>query len=600
MNKEALEQFVTQTKADLLAERNENGHWEGRLSDSALATSVAIAALLLAKRRGVAPIETDPIVKAGLDWLEKNRNEDGGWGDCRTSPSNVSTVALCWAALRLARDEGLQFPDAIESAEAWLVQEAGSLDPEALADTIYRRYGKDRTFAVPILTHCILCGAFGKRKREWKLVKPLPFELATLPHGFFKFLRFQVVSYALPALIAIGHARHHHRPSLNPLARMIRHWAKRRVLRLLEELQPKSGGFLEATPITAFVAMSLAASGQENHPTTEKALGFLVAQARDNGSWPIDANLATWVTTLSINALGASGEKPLPDEEAAPVHDWLVAQQHRIVHPYTQAAPGGWAWTDLSGGVPDADDTPSALLALKKLGSTDLTSMEAATRWLVDLQNKDGGMPTFCRGWGKLPFDRSSPDLTVHAMRAWSAWVEALPILHPQLAKAMTRALDYLAQSQRSDGTWIPLWFGNQHAEKDENPVYGTSRVVTGLAELPKGFSDRAKTLRTPAIEWLLEVQNPDGSWGGDKGVAGSLEETALAIDALASHTDLLGQTREAIELGLAFAKEYVEAHGYRPSPIGLYFAKLWYHEKLYPQVFLVGALQKARKIVGQ
>jgi hypothetical protein len=39
-------------------------------------------------------------------------------------------------------------------------------------------------------------------------------------------------------------------------------------------------------------------------------------------------------------------------------------------------------------------------------------------RWLLDLQNGDGGIPTFCRGWGALPFDRSAPDLTAHALRA--------------------------------------------------------------------------------------------------------------------------------------------------------------------------------------
>ena len=40
-------------------------------------------------------------------------------------------------------------------------------------------------------------------------------------------------------------------------------------------------------------------------------------------------------------------------------------------------------------------------------------------KWLLGLQNSDGGIPTFCRGWGTLPFDRSSPDLTAHAIRAW-------------------------------------------------------------------------------------------------------------------------------------------------------------------------------------
>ncbi|MEZ6078622.1 MAG: hypothetical protein R3C56_24000 [Pirellulaceae bacterium] len=43
---------------------------------------------------------------------------------------------------------------------------------------------------------------------------------------------------------------------------------------------------------------------------------------------------------------------------------WLLACQHRRRHAFTGANPGGWGWTDLSGAVPDADDTPAALLAL--------------------------------------------------------------------------------------------------------------------------------------------------------------------------------------------------------------------------------------------
>ena len=599
MKAEELEPFVSRVRADLLAERNERGHWEGHLSDSALATAVAVVALLWSRRRGVASDEAGTLVENGLAWLDSHRNEDGGWGDCPESPSNVSTVTLCWATFRFARDEGHDFPKALQSAESWLKKDIGSLEPERLAEALYHRYGKDRTFAVPILTLCALCGVLGEGRGGWRLVKPLPFELATFPHGFFKSLNLHVVSYALPALIAIGYARHRHSPTSNPLARLVRSWAKPRVLKLLKDIQPSGGGFLEATPLTAFVTMSLVASGQESHPAVESALNFLMGQARDNGSWPIDANLGTWVTTLSINALGVSGKVPLPEEEIVVFRDWLHAQQWRMEHPYTRADPGGWAWTDLPGGVPDADDTSGALLALKKLGYHDLTSVEAAARWLIGLQNSDGGVPTFCRGWGKLPFDQSSPDLTIHALRAWSVWAENLPALRPELVRSMTRALDYLANAQRPDGDWTPLWFGNQNVRGEENPLYGTARVLTGLAELPPAFAERAETLREPALRWLLAAQNPDGSWGGDKGVKGSLEETALAIDALASHSDLIERTTDSIKQGVRFAKGYVDAHGYRPSPIGLYFAKLWYHEKLYPQVFLLGALEKARKLDG-
>ena len=41
------------------------------------------------------------------------------------------------------------------------------------------------------------------------------------------------------------------------------------------------------------------------------------------------------------------------------------------MHPYTNADPGGWAWTNLPGGVPDADDTPGAILALLQLRPDD-------------------------------------------------------------------------------------------------------------------------------------------------------------------------------------------------------------------------------------
>src|SRR5207249_987680 len=170
---------------------------------------------------------------------------------------------------------------------------------------ILKRYGKDRTFSAPILMMCAISGRMGSGADGWKDVVPLPFELAALPQRLFAALRLPVVSYALPALIAIGQARHHHLPTRNPLTRFVRNLTQARTLDVLTRIQPSSGGFLEATPLTSFVTMSLAASGQVNHPVTKKGVEFLVASQRDDGSWPIDTNLATWVTTLSVNALFA-------------------------------------------------------------------------------------------------------------------------------------------------------------------------------------------------------------------------------------------------------------------------------------------------------
>src|SRR5205807_4101434 len=154
------------------------------------------------------------------------------------------------------------------------------------------RYGKDRTFAVPILTTCALAGLV-----SWREVKHLPFELACFPQSWFRFLRLPVVSYALPALIAIGQAVYHHRPPRNPVTRLIRRLAIGKSLRVLEAIQPSSGGFLEATPLTSFVTLSLASIGLAEHPVARRGADFLVNSVRPEGSWAIDSNLSVWVTT---------------------------------------------------------------------------------------------------------------------------------------------------------------------------------------------------------------------------------------------------------------------------------------------------------------
>ena len=574
----------------LLAERTAAGHWEGELSSSPLSTATAVTALSIVGGH-------ERLVERGLRWLADHQNPDGGFGDAAGCPGNVSTTTLAWATLGQHRAAGG------ERAEAWLTRCVGPLTAESLAAAVTRVYGDDRTFAVPILTHCALAGRFG-----WEHVPVLPFELAALPRAWFRWVGLPVVSYALPALIAIGQAQHLRHPAAGRVVRAARDAVRARTLGILEAIQPASGGFLEATPLTSFVTMSLAGSGLADHPVVRRGVAFLAASVREDGSWPIDTNLATWLTTLSINALGGAA---FTAAERRRLRRWLLDQQYTEVHPYTQSAPGGWAWTDLPGGVPDGDDTPGALLALAELGGNGedaargdrrtprsssgalfrATGSEGAARgdrrtpqgrrhgpsrrdeatraaaaagvgWLIDLQNDDGGIPTFCRGWGHLPFDRSSPDLTAHALRAWRAW----PTVDPRVDRATERAVAYLVRRQRPDGSWIPLWFGNPWTPDQSNPVYGTARVLECGDLLPAEARRRGEA-------FLRAMQQEDGSFGG-------IEETALAV---AATGDVRGRrwllTRAAFE----------------PAPIGLYFAKLWYFEKLYPLIFTVAALGRQR-----
>jgi squalene-hopene/tetraprenyl-beta-curcumene cyclase len=561
-----------------------------------LSTATAISALALVQKATNTKPPFDSLIAGGLDWLAGRQNADGGWGDTLKSLSNISTTMLGRAALHITGAAG-RFADPLRGAEAFLHERYGKT-PEELADAIRRRYGKDRTFSVPILMTSALAGLV-----SWREVPALPFELACFRQSWFRFLSLPVVSYALPALIAIGQAVYHHRPPRNPLTGLVRRAAIRRSLRVLLAIQPTSGGFLEAAPLTSFVAMGLASSGKADHPVVRKCVEFLVQSVRPDGSWPIDTNLSTWVTTLASNALAAAGELGKLGQEAE-VLAWLSAQQFRTMHPYTGAAAGGWAWTPLSGGVPDADDTPGAMLALCNLERAGVTAAvpwdrELASSWLLGLQNRDGGWPTFCRGWGNLPFDRSGTDLTAHSIRALHRLSEEMPERHRQAgllqhsAEAITRGMAYLTRTQRPDGSWLPLWFGNQHAPDDENATYGTARVLAAYRDLDKMNSEPARR----GVAWLLGAQNPDGGWGAGPGTPSSIEETSLAIEIL---LDGSSQAEPSVTRGLCWLMDRIETGGlHEPTPIGFYFAKLWYFEKLYPIIFAVAALGRARRRFG-
>lgn len=607
---ERIEAAAARAQTALLDHRVAGGWWAGQLSTSALSTATAVMALLQA----VQAAETNSAERAagdqpgrptaqrwrvladnGLRWLSRHQNPDGGFGDTVLSVSNISTTMLVHAVFHFAAGLGCSDPAGrypqVCAAAADYVQRSGGVP------ALLQRYGRDRTFSVPILTHCALAGIV-----DWRDVIPLPFELACVPQKFYAALRLPVVSYALPALIAIGQVIFRKQGHWNPLLRWLRNASIRRSLQVLQSIQPVNGGFLEATPLTSFVCMSLIGCGLLRHPVVEKCLQFIEASVRPDGSWPIDTNLTTWVTTLSVNALqGADDQQWRQQLPADSVRGWLLRQQYRVVHPYTGAAPGGWSWTDLPGGVPDADDTPGAMLAVLNLrgagesySESERASLLQAGTWLLNLQNRDGGWPTFCRGWGALPFDRSSCDLTAHVLRAWQLWDQRLGFPDPKFRKSMERGVRYLLRQQRGDGTWLPLWFGNQFQRDDENPLYGTTRVLRAFVSLNLMGSVAAER----AVRWLVENQNLDGGWSAERGIASTVEETGLALEVLSEVAELgVGASelaRSAADRAALWLAMRVEAGTVeQPSPIGFYFAKLWYFEALYPLIFAVSGLNR-------
>ena len=597
MEQKNLENQYNNLAGLLKAERNDAGFWNGRLSSSALGSSVAIVALKINNNNA-----DYHLINNGLEWLVNHINIDGGFGDTPESESNVSTSLLCYAAISFCSKDQVLTENVLLKIENYLSQKKIELKNGDVTSSVLAFYGNDYTFSVPILSMLVICGVLDEK--ACTKIPQLPFEFTLFPASWYSLFNLRVVSYAIPALIAVGFFVFKTRKRHNPVMSWIRNKSIHPALRKLEKIVPESGGFLEAIPLTAFVAMCLVKSGFENNPVVVKGLSFLRKLQRPDGSWPIDTDLSTWVTTSSVKALGPQMSEIFSETENAVLITHLKSIQYKYIHPFNLAQPGGWGWTSFSGSVPDVDDTAGAILALLELYREKDDANEAiinGCRWLTTLQNKDGGFPTFCKGWSRLPFDSSSADLTGHALLALTKSLDIVGSkmtgdLQNSVKLCIARSFGFLWKVQHDNGCWIPLWFGNQLTADQKNPVYGTSKVAIYLKDslLCNSIDNQMKKnigrMLTEAQNYLLKQQNKNGSWGGELDVHGTIEESALAISAL------IGNDKLAIQKAFEWLGEEYDKNGLRSNPIGLYFAMLWYDEKMYPLIYYVEALRRYLK----
>ena len=566
MNKEQLQDMWHDAYGRLMQSRTANGMWNGKLSSSAISTSVSVFALQRIDCQQYAPYITN-----GVNWLHTTMKADGSWGDSVESPSNMTATLLTYVSLYAVGQAPAQ-------AREYLDQQFGGHTEEALVNGVLRYYGRDLTFSVPILTMCALAGVIS----SWDKIPTFPFELATLPQRLFRYLNMPVVSYAIPALIAIGICQLKRKGSI---LRPVRQLFIPKAMKVLQRMQPADGGFLEAAPLTAFVSMCLAEGGFREHEVTRRCAQFLVDTVRSEGAWPIDTNLSGWVTSLAGKVFCED------NAQKAALAQIIKRNATTAVHPFTGAMAGGWGWSDLSGSVPDGDDTSAALVALHYLTAKPSDAVVGGLRWLMWLQNNDGGMPTFCKGWGKLPFDRSTPDITAHAMLAMGLWLPSLQgELRQAVEKSYGRMLQWLQNTAQKSG-WTPLWFGDQDADDEKAPVYGTATAVDYLmaSNNPEG-----KNLAVQQIPFLLDCQNEDGGWGGNKGVRSKVTYTSRVLAALAHFP---GQYENVRKLGWDYLyRRYQAGTLYENEPVGLYFSRLWYSEELYNVTFLLHAIKNEKK----
>ena len=130
-------------------------------------------------------------------------------------------------------------------------------------------------------------------------------------------------------------------------------------------------------------------------------------------------------------------------------------------HPYTGAAPGGWAWTDLPGGVPDADDTPGALLALVAL---------------------EPGIRSRAFVFNTLLADKATDD----RLRGYPAWVASRNLANEASDESVQAVVDAVVARYDIPRRWYGLKsdiLGHPLADYDRGASIAESETMIGWTE---------------------------------------------------------------------------------------------------------------------
>jgi squalene-hopene/tetraprenyl-beta-curcumene cyclase len=286
---------------------------------------------------------------------------------------------------------------------------------------------------------------------------------------------------------------------------------------MLERLE-RTEGLATIYPAMMNSIYALLADGREqDDPLVAREIKFLSRyEIEEDDTIRVQPCISpVWDTAIAMVSLEEAGVDPAHPALIA-AERWVVANQ--ILGPgdwqvkNENAEPGGWAFEFHNDFYPDVDDTAFVLMAVGRVDDPDSerlrNSMRRGLAWLISMQNADGGWGAFdhennLQFLNHIPFadhnamlDPSTADVTARSVECLGqmGWSANDPVIQ--------RARAFIRHEQTADGSWFGRW--------GVNYVYGTSGVLRALETL--GLSKQADCQR--AADWLRSVQNADGGFG--------------------------------------------------------------------------------------
>ncbi len=526
----------------LLSLQDEAGWWRGELQ-----TNVTMDAEDMLLREFLGIRRADETERSAA-WIRSQQRPDGTWANFHGGPGEPSTTIEAYWALRLAGDA----PEAEHMRSA--------------AEFIRAQGGLENA---RVFTHLWLA-LFGLW--SWDRVPALPPEIILLPpsvalnvYDFACWARQTIVALSLvkahrPArtlAFDLGELRVPYRPerpgSARPISlrgrclivldrisriyekhpfRPLRRLAVARAERWIVRRQEADGSWGGIQPPWVYSLMALHLGGYPlDHPVMQRGLEGLerfMVEDRDDArgvgapegeSRRLEAcQSPVWDTALSIVALSDAG---LPDDHPAMTRaaDWLLGEEvsqsgdWAVARPGLQ--PGGWAFEFANVNYPDVDDTAEVVLALERVGHSPLAmpierAVGRALRWVEGMQSSDGGWGAFDADNTRslvreLPFLDFGEVIDEPSADVTGHALEMLAALGLASSPAARRGVQWLIDHQEPGGSWFGRW--------GVNHIYGTGAVIPGL--IAAGLDGSHESIRR-AVSWLESHQNDDGGWGED------------------------------------------------------------------------------------